>query len=67
MIDFKYFRNPGMNIYYQVLILKLEGQTSTNHFSVKLRPLLQLQFTLDFLTLTKNFNISYFEQKRKGI
>ena len=55
-----------MDIYYQVLILKLEGQTSTNHFSVKRRPLLQLQFTLDFFTLTQNFNISYFEQKRKS-
>ena len=25
-----------------------------------------LQFTFDFMTLTQNFNISYFEQKRKS-
>ena len=37
-------------------------KTSTNHFSVKLRSLL---FTIlfDFITLTQNSNISYFEQK----
>ena len=37
--------------------------TSTNHFSVKLRSLL---FTIEFdlMTLTQNFNISYFDQKR---
>ena len=25
-----------------------------------------LQFTFDFMTLTQNFNINYFEQKRKS-
>ena len=42
-----------------------KDETSTNHFSVKLRTLL---FTIwfDFMTLTQNFDIGYFEQKRSN-